>query len=110
MYRSLNADHIIQTIGQLRDRIQERFPGAGLSKVAEELQRIGTEAVTRAEWIARELSRLRIARGVLDELLASIIVLELANVKNSNMRTSFADVVQEVDAEINDSERDGIAT
>ena len=109
MYRSLNADHIIQTIGQLRDRIQERFPGAGLSKVAEELQRIGTEAVTRAEWIARPLLPLRIAIGFLVALLASIIVLALANLRVSKMWESFADFVQAVDAGINDIVFVGIA-
>jgi len=51
MYRTLNPDHIIQTIGRLHDRIQERFPGSGLSKVAAELQQISDEAVARAEWI-----------------------------------------------------------
>ena len=34
MYRSLNPEHITRTIAQLRDRIQERFPGSGLGKVA----------------------------------------------------------------------------
>ncbi len=109
MYRSLNADHIIQTIGQLRDRIQERFPDAGLGKVAEELKRIGTEAVTRAEWIARPLLPLRIAIGFLVALLASIILLALANVKISKMWESFADFVQAVDAGINDIVFVGIA-
>ena len=64
MYRSLNAEHIIRTIEQLRVRIEERFPGSGLSKVAEELQHIGHEAVTRARWIARPLLGLRVLQQV----------------------------------------------
>ena len=70
MYRSLNPDHIIQTIVQLHGRIQERFPGSGLSKVAAELRQIGEEAVARAEWISKPLLPLRIGIGALVALLA----------------------------------------
>ncbi len=48
MYRSLNPEHITRTIAQLRERIEERFPGSGLGRVAEELQQIGNAAVARA--------------------------------------------------------------
>jgi len=109
MYRSLNPEHIVQTIVQLHDRIQERFPGSGLSKVAEELQQIGNEAVARAEWIAKPLLVLRLAIGILLALLAAIILLALANLNVSKMWESFADFVQAVEAGINDIVFVGIA-
>ena len=37
MYRSLDADNIINTAQQLNTRIGERFPASGLRKVCEEL-------------------------------------------------------------------------
>ncbi|PYK98930.1 MAG: hypothetical protein DME19_10655, partial [Verrucomicrobia bacterium] len=93
MYRSLNPEHITRTIAQLRDRIQERFPGSGLGKVAEELQRIGNEAVARAQWIARPLLPLRIAIGLLVTLLAVVILLSLTHLNITKMWESFADFV-----------------
>ena len=109
MYRSLNPDHIIQTISQLHDRIQERFPGSGLSKVAAELRQIGSEAVARAEWIARPLLPLRIAIGALVALLGIIVILALVNLNVTKMWESFADFVQAVEAGINDIVFVGIA-
>src|SRR5437870_3330627 len=109
MYRSLNPEHITRTIAQLRDRIQERFPGSGLGKVAEELQRIGNEAVARAQWIARPLLPLRIAIGLLVTLLAVVILLSLTHLNITKMWESFADFVQAVDAGINDIVFFGIA-
>src|SRR3989449_7955283 len=49
MYCSLKPEHIIQTICQLYVRVQERFPGSGLSKVAAELRQIGDEGLSRSE-------------------------------------------------------------
>ncbi len=109
MYRSLNPEHITQTIGQLYDRIQERFPGSGLSKVALELQQIGNEAVARADWIARPLLPLRIGIGLLLALLASIVLLALVNLNITKMWESFAEFVQAVEAGINDIVFFGIA-
>ena len=102
MYRSLNPEHIIRTIGQLRERVQERFPASGLGKVAEELQQIATEAVARADWIARPLIGLRLGIGFLVALLAAIILLALIHLKVSKMWESFAEFVQAVEAGVND--------
>src|SRR5688572_12813242 len=43
MYNELKLEYIIQTIRTLQQRIAERFPGSGLSKVAAELLRIAEE-------------------------------------------------------------------
>jgi len=102
MYRSLNPEHIIRTIGQLRERVQERFPASGLGKVAEALQQIATEAVARADWIARPLIGLRLGIGFLVALLAAIILLALIHLKVSKMWESFAEFVQAVEAGVND--------
>src|SRR2546428_10138743 len=109
MYRALNPDHIIQTIVQLNDRIQERFPASGLSKVAAELRQIGDEAVARGEWISKPLLPLRMGMGALVALLAAVILLALANLNITKMWESFADFVQAVDAGINDIVFIGIA-
>jgi len=109
MYRALNPDYIIQTIGQLHDRIQERFPGSGLSKVAAELQQISDEAVARAEWISKPLLPLRIGIGGLVALLAAVILVALANLNITKLWESFADFVQAVEAGINDIVFFGIA-
>src|SRR5216117_2980935 len=109
MYRTLNPDHIILTIGQLHDRIQERFPGSGLSKVAAELQQIGEEAVARAAWISKPLLPLRIGIGALVALLAAIVLVALANLNITKLWESFADFVQAVEAGINDIVFIGIA-
>ena len=109
MYRNLNPDHIIRTIDQLRVRVEERFPGSGLGKVAEELRQIGHAAVARSQWIARPLLPLRIGVALLALLLIPILVLALASVKISKMWESFADFVQAIDAAINDVVFVGIA-
>ncbi|HTD88928.1 MAG TPA: hypothetical protein VK850_20320, partial [Candidatus Binatia bacterium] len=109
MYRSLNREHIIQTICQLYDRIQERFPGSGLSKVAAELHQIADEAVARTEWISKPLLPLRIGIGALVALLAAIVLLTLANLNITKLWESFADFVQAVEAAINDIVFIGIA-
>jgi hypothetical protein len=102
MYRSLNPDHIVQTVTQLRERIQEQFPGSGLGKVSDELQSIGNEAVARADWIAKPLLPLRIAIGFLVALIAAILFLAIAHMNVPVKWESFSDFVQAIEAGIND--------
>jgi hypothetical protein len=101
MYRQLDPDKIVQTIRQLRDRIQERFPDAGLSKVAKELCQVSDEAMARATWIKRPNIPLRIAIGVLILVLAVILVGIFTTFKVATMYSNFSDFIQAVDASFN---------
>ena len=102
MYRSLNPTHIIRTIDQLRDRVHERFPGSGLGKVAEELQRIGNQAVARSAWIARPLLPLRVGIALLVGLIGAIVLLALRHLNVPLQLQSFSEFVQAVEAGVND--------
>jgi hypothetical protein len=59
-YRALDPAKVIETISQLRQRIAERFPGAGLVNVCAELLLIAGENTNRAERISRRNTPLRI--------------------------------------------------
>ncbi len=49
MYRSLQAERIVETAGRLALRVGERFPGAGLSRVAKELEEL-CSGLSRTIW------------------------------------------------------------
>ena len=71
----LDADAVAKTVALLSRRIEERFPGSGLSGVCRELDRITTLTRERAEWIGRPILSLRI----LVALLIAVIAAGLAN-------------------------------
>src|SRR5262245_42303892 len=52
-YRTLDADKIETTLSKLQQRIEERFPGRGLSKLCGELLSIAREDRKRLSWVAR---------------------------------------------------------
>lgn len=79
MYRSLDSEKILATIGTLSKRIGERFPGAGLDKVCQELLAVAEESQRRSAWIAKPHMSLRVLTGVLVTLLIGILVLVLAH-------------------------------
>lgn len=109
VYRSLNPAFIVETIGRLRDRIQERFPDSGLNKVAAELQQIGDESVARGDWIARPLVPLRIGIGLLVVLIAAVLVLAVGNLRLPMGLQSVGEFVQTVESGVNDLVFVGIA-
>jgi hypothetical protein len=53
MFRTLDAAKIVHSLDQLSRRIDERFPGAGLAKVASELTGIAKDTSARSAMIAR---------------------------------------------------------
>jgi hypothetical protein len=63
MYRSLDSEKILGTIETLGRRIDERFPGAGLGRVCQELLAIAGESQKRSAWIAKPQRSLRIITG-----------------------------------------------
>jgi len=64
-YRALDPDKVVETIGLLRHRIVERFPGAGLGEVCAELLLLAGENSARAEKIASRNIPLRLSIVVL---------------------------------------------
>lgn len=62
--RKLKASKLLTTIEGIRQRLDKRFPGAGLSLVAGQVAKITEEAVERAKIIARPDWRLRAGLAV----------------------------------------------
>ena len=56
LFRQLDPQKIIETVQTLHQRIQERFPGAGLGKVIAELLCVARETVEKTRWIQRAFS------------------------------------------------------
>lgn len=65
MYRSLDSEKIVDTIGTLCRRIDERFPNSGLGNVCRELLTIAGESQERSAWIAKPQRTLRIITCIL---------------------------------------------
>jgi hypothetical protein len=63
-YRALDAAEIVKTIRVLEQRISQRFPGSGLSKLCHELVAIGEDAQRKAQAIAAPNLVLRAASYV----------------------------------------------
>lgn len=72
MYTELKLELIINTLATLRNRIDERFPGSGLSQVAEELLRVGRETGPVLEQLRRPNHVLRTGVGVAVVLVVSV--------------------------------------
>ncbi|MCH2200503.1 MAG: hypothetical protein MK102_00925 [Fuerstiella sp.] len=73
MYRQLDVDCIIETLKQLGNRIQERFPGSGLEGVAHDLHTAAGETRNRVIWISRPHYPTRIAVVLFLIILGTII-------------------------------------
>jgi hypothetical protein len=101
MDRGLNAEFIVQTIVQLRDRVEERFPGSGLSKVAAELHSIGTQAVGRAAGIAKPNLPLRLSMFILVVLLLGIMVATILQINMAGRPQTWAEFIQGFDSALN---------
>lgn len=83
-YRSLNPDRIVATIELLQNRIDERFPGRGLSRLCGELLAVAREDRERAAWVRRP--NLWIRGSVAGLLLAGTLATVWAMVSLPRMR------------------------
>lgn len=109
MYRKLDAIHIVATASTLQKRIDERFPQAGLGRVARELEAVAREASAVSKWLARPNYRLRVAVSILIALLVGILMAAAWQIPNFSASRSWSDIVQGVEALINDLVFVGIA-
>ena len=101
-YRQLDADRIVETLQRLRDRIRERFPRAGLVGVSEELLLVADETTERVAYLRRPHWPVRVAVGITILRMIAVLVAIAATVRLPTRFNGFADVVQGVEAAIND--------
>ena len=73
MYRELQADPIIETLRVLRSRIAERFPGSGLSGVAEEVLEVARCSRSTLRAISRPIYPLRIGVWLFAVVIAAVL-------------------------------------
>ena len=102
MYRSLNAHKIVNTAQTLRNRIHERFPGSGLSKVSDELLGLSNDALVRAEQIARPNLALRISVSTVVIILVVLIVRSLLGLNIELKPRTLSELAQLIEAGLND--------
>ncbi len=101
MYRSLDADKIVETVRVLRSRIAERFPQAGLGRVAEELLHVAGQADANSRAIARPKLAFRLGIAALTVVLLAAVAWLALRVRVSAQIDRFTDLVQALDAGLN---------
>lgn len=100
-YLALDAAEIVDTIERLRNRIEERFPNAGLGKVCGQLLDISQKARERAEWIARPILAVRIATVVLSVIIVAGLILMVTRLRPPGA-FELGQFIQVLEAGIND--------
>lgn len=93
----LDSDRISETVRALAQRIDERFPGSGLGKLAARLIAIVDRTVERLQRAARPILAVRIA-VVLCILALGAIIVEFFLVDFSSGRPSVTELVEAVGA------------
>ncbi|MBZ0117811.1 MAG: hypothetical protein K8H88_12485 [Sandaracinaceae bacterium] len=100
----LDPDKILETARRLEQRIVERFPESGLSRVCGQLVELAGRAKRTSRWIRQPNPQLRlISLGVIGAmLLASVAAVILTVSRTSGSHFGWADAVQVSEAAIND--------
>lgn len=101
-YRALDADAIIATCARLNARIEERFQGAGLSKVAQEVLSVARETTANIERIRRPRRAIRFLVGGLIVLMLAIIVGLVVSVPMPSSELELFPLLQIAESAVND--------
>ncbi len=101
-YRQLSEAQISQTLRRLRDRITERFPGSGLSRLSAELVLVSEEASESVAYVRRPHWAIRIGVGVVIAAIVVIIVMAAASMRLPGRVDRLSELVQMLESAIND--------
>jgi hypothetical protein len=100
----LRDDRIIETVAMLQNRISDRFPESGLSRLCGQLRDVAAQAAQRSAWIARPIRWIRLVSYALAISLITFFVgsvlyaLQLGHRGN----VGFIDLVQAMESGLND--------
>lgn len=97
-YRQLSDHQIALTLTRLRDRIVERFPGSGLSRVAEELRVLSGETAAFVTYVQRPHWPIRVGAGLAITAMLVVLVIVASSLPLSDRVIGYTDFVQAMDA------------
>lgn len=101
-YRALDASAIIATCARLSTRIDERFHGSGLSKVAQELLAVARDTTEGIEHIRRPRWSIRAGVAVALLSMVAVAILLAASASAPSSRLEWFALLQIVESAIND--------
>ena len=108
-YTRLDEGLILSTIEALRVRIATRFPEAGLLKVCEQFLEVARRVVATEQYLRRPNWALRIAGAIATIALSALLVGVVVALVRSPAEMSLPDLVQTLEAAVNDIVFFGIA-
>jgi hypothetical protein len=100
-YRALDAQKIIATIGELKDRIGQRFPNSGLSQVCADLEAIAQQTPSRIEIVSQPHWLLRAGLALTVLLCVAIMYLLVQQILQLKVSDQLSDTMQGLDAAMN---------
>lgn len=100
----LRDDRIVETIGTLKDRIEDRFPNSGLSRLCGELLAVARRASERSRWIGKPIRWIRFTGyAVALMLLVFLVGSVVYGIRTSDAeKLGFLELVQVLEAGLND--------
>ncbi|HYQ29196.1 MAG TPA: hypothetical protein VER04_18320 [Polyangiaceae bacterium] len=109
MFRKLDPEQIVATASRLERRIEERFPGAGLGQLAQELTEVTREAHALSTWLAAPNKPLRL--GVIVAILGlfAVVLAAATTLRGETGPRDWAVWVQSLEAIVNDAVFVGVA-
>lgn len=100
-YRKLDVKSTVATISRLQQRIDERFPESGLSKVCHELHTVAVESSTNIARIAKPNYWLRAVVGVIIAIMVFGLIVSLLLV-DYQVNVALSSIVTVLESIIND--------
>lgn len=101
-YRRLDEARLLETLSTLRDRIEERFPGSGLARVAHELIGAAHEAIACVDYLRRPHWPVRAAVALVLLVVFAVVAVLAASLRLPPRVDGIVDLVQGIEAAIND--------
>lgn len=98
----LDPERITDTVRALGDRIEERFPGSGLGRLAREMLGMAGRTVDTIQWVRRPVLGVRVAVGGVLMVLAALLAGIAMRVDLRARGMSLPELLQVAEAAIND--------
>ena len=98
----LDPERIIATVDRLHRRIEERFSGSGLGRLAAHLEEVARVTAERTRWVGRPQLLLRVVVGLVIAVTLALLVALLANAPWTFATDDIGELLQTVEAAINE--------